>query len=134
MTVFESVGTFTVVCSHLDGRLVSRDVHDHLLRQQELVQRRVDERLPRPRIVRFLRVDTADFTPFVKRFLYDFGANVYAIELFLPFAEFFQKLCLWISYVLDQIAQVAIPTTDVSDDGTLGHSIHPEVDLDQRAP
>ena len=112
---------------------MSRDVHDHLLRQQELVQRRVDERLPRPRIVRFLRVDTADFTPFVERFLYDFGPNVYVIELFLPFAEFFQKLCLRISDILDQLAQVAIPTTGVSDDGTLGHSVHPEVDLDQRS-
>ena len=90
----------TVVSSHLSGRAVSGDVHDHLLGQEQLVESDVDEGFPRPSVVRLLLVDPAYFTPVIERFLNDFGTDIDTGEPFLLFVIFFEQFSFGIRHIL----------------------------------
>ena len=63
--ILEALEGYAVVQSHLDRAPVSRDVHHHLLRQQQLVQGGVDESLSGPGVVDSLGLDPTDDAPVV---------------------------------------------------------------------
>ena len=120
-----------VILAHLNGRLVTRQVHDFLLGQEELVERSVDHGLSSPHVVDRFRSNATNLAPVNHCFLSDFHTY---ILLAVPFFSGFvarEKFLFGIMNVLGHITEVTVPTELVADDISLRHPVNIQVDFDQ---